>query len=347
VPVVRDAAPVAAQRPPDAAIEAAARILRGKEQTGLILGGRATRESSLSTLGKIARATGAKLLAQTYTPRISRGAGRVAVERIPYAVDQAVAALRPYGNLVLIGAKAPVAFFAYPNKPSMLWQPGVRIHELVRVDGDIEYTLAALADAVGASSSAPEVTRLDLPSAPTGDITPDKLGCLIAALLPSGAIVVDESLTTGRTFLAATQTAHPHEWILPTGGSIGYALPAALGAAIACPDRKVLALESDGSGLYNPQALWSLARESLNVLTIIFANRRYQILRTEMKNVGATQIGPNASALLDIDKPTIEWVELAKSFGVDAYRAQTMEELERCIGAALHMNGPCLIEAIL
>jgi len=346
-PRTSEIAPLAAERPPDASIEAAVRIMKSGEPTALILGGRATRESALWVLGKIAKATGAKLFAQTFNSRISRGAGRVPVERIPYAVDQALAALRPYRNIILIGAKAPVAFFAYPNKPSRLWPPGVRIHELVRVDGDIAYTLSALADAVGAASTVPEVARLDLPTPPSGDLTPDNLSPLIAAMLPANAIVIDESITTGRTFMAATETAHPHEWILPTGGSIGFGLPVAVGAAIACPDRKVIALESDGSGLYMPQALWSMARESLDVLTIVFANRKYQILRMEMKNVGVAQVGPQASALLDLDRPAVDWVGLAKGFGVDAYRAGTMEELARQVEVGLHMKGPCLIEAVL
>ena len=344
---IREVRPLAAERPSEASIEAAVRILRSGQPTAFILAGRATREPSLLLLGRIARATGAKLLAQTFNSRVSRGAGRVAVERIPYAVDQAVETLRPYANLILVGAKAPVGFFAYPNKPSMLWQPGVRIHELARVDEDIVYTLESLADALDASACAPELTRLDLPGTPPGEITPEKLGPFIASILPPGAIVVDESISTGRTFMTATETAHPHEWLLPTGGSIGFGLPLALGAAIACPDCKVIALQSDGSALYLPQALWSFARESLNVLTILFANRQYRILRAEMRNLGFSQGGPRASALLDLDNPTVDWVGLAKSFGVEAYRAGTMEELARYVGIGLAMNGPCLIEAVL
>jgi acetolactate synthase I/II/III large subunit len=188
---------------------------------------------------------------------------------------------------------------------------------------------------------------LALPARPTGEITPEKIGVLLAATLPTDATVIDESITTGRSFLAATIDARPHDWILPTGGSIGYALPVAIGAAIACPGRKVVVLESDGSGLYMPQALWTHARESLNILSIVFANHKYQILRNEMKNVGAKAVAPKAVNLLDIGRPEVDWVALAKSFGVEATRARSMEELSRCIDAGLAARGPALIEVVL
>jgi len=167
---------------------------------------------------------------------------------------------------------------------------------------------------------------------------------LLAATLPADAIVVDESLTTGRSFHAATRSSRPHDWLLPTGGSIGFALPVAAGAAIACAERKVVCLESDGSGMYMPQALWTHARESLNILTIVFANRKYQILRNEMHNVGATEIGPKASRLLDIDDPEINWVALATTFGIDAQRVDTMDSFSGALDAGLATQGPYLIE---
>src|SRR5262245_38753464 len=333
-------------RPADSAIVAAAQILKSGEPTALILGGRATREAPLALAGKIAAATGARLLAPTLTARISRGAGRVPVERIPYPVDHAVAFLKELRNIILVGAKAPVAFFAYPDKPGTLYQPGTRIHELARAEHDPVYALEALVDALGARNAAP-VSRLERPPRPTGAITLEKLGALLGAVLPENAIVVDESITTGRAFLAATKNAPPHDWIIGTGGSIGYGMPVALGAAVACPDRKVVCLESDGSGLYMPQSLWTHARESLNVLTLVFANRSYQILRDEMRNVGATNIGPVASSLLDIGTPDIDWPSHAKGIGVPAHRAATMDELSRAVDAGLATQGPCVIEVVL
>ncbi|MDC1286392.1 acetolactate synthase large subunit [Gammaproteobacteria bacterium] len=334
-------------RAADSAIDAAAQILKLDGTSALIIAGQATRQAPLEFAGAISAATGARLYSQTLTSRIMRGAGRVAVERIPYPIDQAISLLDDVDNIILVGAKAPVGFFAYPGKPGTLFRPGTRIHELVSVDGDIPYALEALADAVGANRSKAQKTDLSLPARPTGSITPEKIGQLIAATLPTDAIVIDESLTTGRSFGAVTQTSRPHDWLLPTGGSIGFALPVAVGAAIACAQRKVLCLESDGSGMYMPQALWTHARESLNILTIVFANRKYQILRNEMHNVGVKEIGPNAAGLLDIDNPTIDWVSLAKSFGIEAARVDTMDAFSSAIDAGFAMQGPYLIEVVL
>jgi acetolactate synthase I/II/III large subunit len=331
-------------RPADAAIDAAAKILKLNGTSALILAGRATRQAPLELAGMISAATGARLYSQTLTPRITRGAGRVAIDRLPYPIDQAVDLLKDVENIILVGAKAPVGFFAYPGKPGTLFQPGTRIHELVSVDGDIPYALEALADAVGAKRFAATKADLNLPARPTGSISPEKIGQLLAATLPGDAIVIDESITTGRSFFPATRSSRPHDWIPPTGGSIGFALPVATGASIACPDRKVLCLESDGSGMYMPQALWTQAREGLNILTIVFANRKYQILRNEMHNVGATEIGPKASALLDIDDPEIDWVSLARTFAVDARRVDTMDSLSSAIDVGFATQGPYLIE---
>jgi acetolactate synthase-1/2/3 large subunit len=331
----------------DSAVEAAAALLQSGAPTAIILGGHATREHPLEVAGRIAASTGARLFAATYTPRITRGAGRVPIERIPFPVGLAVRMLADFSNIVLIGAKAPVAFFAYPDKPGALHRPGARIHELAGVSGDVTDALEALAERLGARAASTVKATLDLPDRPTGEITPEKIGVLLAATLPTDAIIIDESITTGRSFMEATRSARPHEWILPTGGSIGYALPVATGAAVACPGRKVVVLESDGSGLYMPQALWTHARESLNILTLVFANRRYQILRDEMKNVGALSVGAKASDLLDIGRPDIDWVALAKSFGVEAARARSMEDLSRLIDAGLASQGPNLIEVVL
>jgi len=338
---------LAPARPADAAINAAAEILKQDGATALILAGNATRQTSLEFAGKISAATGARLFSQTLTPRITRGAGHVAIERIPYPIDQAIDLLKDFENIILVGASEPVGFFAYPGKPGKLLQPGTRIHELVGVDGDIPYALEALVDEIGASKFAAVKAELDLPARPTGSISPEKISQLIAATLPADAIVVDESLTTGRSFFPATCSSRPHDWLLPTGGAIGYALPVAAGAAIACPDRKILCLESDGSGMYMPQALWTHAREGLNVLTVIFANRKYQILRNEMHNVGVTDIGPRASGLLDIDNPEIDWISLAKTFGINANRVDTMDAFANALDVGLATQGPYLIEVAL
>lgn len=338
---------VAPHKPDDRLIAAAAAALQGSGATAIVLGGRALRGRCLDLASRIAAATGAKLLAQTYSARIERGAGRPTVERIPYAVDQAANLLAPYSNIVLIGTKAPVAFFAYPDHRSQLTAPGATILELAGVADDAAYTLDALADYLGARRTQATTAGLARPARPAGAITAEKVGTLLAAVLPDNAIVVDESITSGRTFLAATSTAPPHDWLLPTGGSIGFALPLGVGAAIACPDRRVIVLESDGSGMYMPQALWTHARESLNTLTIVFANRKYQILRQEMSRMGVQSIGSKANDLLDIGRPEIEWQGLSQSLGVPAAKVTTMDEFSSTIDAALAQPGPFLIEAVL
>ncbi|MFT5112541.1 MAG: acetolactate synthase-1/2/3 large subunit [Parasphingorhabdus sp.] len=334
------------RKPSDLAIDAAVKILRSGQTTALVLAGHATRQIPLELAGKIATNTGANLFAQTLTPRITRGAGRVAINRIPYPVDQAVAVLKDFDNIILVGAKAPVGFFAYPNKPGTLYHPGALVHELVGVEGDITYALESLGEALGAKIAAKK-TELLLPTRPTGAITPEKIGQLLAATIPDDAIVIDEGITTARSFYPATQESRPHDLILPTGGSIGFAMPAAAGAAIACPDRKVICLEGDGSGMYMPQTLWTHAREGLDILTIIFANHKYQILRSEMQNVGVPEIGPKASGLLDIDQPTIDWIHLAKTFGIKAKRVDSMRAFSKAVDAGLACQGPYLIEVVV
>lgn len=336
-------------RSADSAVEAARAILALDEPTALVLGGRATREDALRIAGSIAAQTGAELFTPTHTSRITRGAGRVDVTRIPYPVDQAVQALGRFSNIILIGAKPPTAFFAYPDKPSLLTRPGTRLHTLARVDEDVLYALTALAEATGAAGAAPSFVPPSIEGGgpTTGALSPANIGGVLASLLPEGAIVIDESITTGRTFLDDTRSAAPHDWILPTGGSIGYALPNAIGAAVACPDRKVVVLESDGSGLFSPQSLWTIAHERLDVVVFVFANNKYQILRNEMANVGASGAGPKASSLFDLTEPTVDWVQLAAGLGVEGRRVSTVEALRDAFVSSCATTEPRLIELAL
>lgn len=334
-------------RSSDAAIEAARRILTDDGPTALVLAGRATREQPLRAAGRIAAATGATLLAQTHTARVSRGAGRVEVGRIPYPVDEAVDELAGFRNLILVGAKPPTAFFAYPDRPSLLFAPGTTLHELARIDQDADYALSALADSLGASA-APPVAPHDPPACPQdGPLDPPRVGAVLASVLPEQAIVVDESVSSGVTFLADTRACAPHDWLHSTGGSIGFGIPNAIGAAVACPDRKVIALESDGSGLYSPQSLWTIAHESLDIVVIVLANHGYRILHQEMGKVGAAGAGPKASSLFDLTGPTVDWCRVAAGFGIEAVRAQTVSELYEALCAACASNGPRLVEVNL
>ena len=357
----RSAEPAPRRAVASAAIEAAAAaLLRGRAAAGsgaaggpaaLLLGGIAAREPALTLAGRIAASTGCALLIENNVPRLERGAGRVRTQRVPYVVDEALAKLKPLRELVLVGAKAPVAFFGYPGKPSLLIPDACAVTPLAAVEDDIVGALDALAERLGARNAAPaHVAELARPGArdlPTGRITPDGIGAVLGAVLPEGAIVVDESVSVGRSFGAATAHAPPHDWLNIMGGSIGFALPAATGAAIAAPGRPVIVLEGDGSAMYTLQSLWTMAREGLNVKVLVLANRSYQILRGEFAHVGAGTPGQRAIDMLDIDRPALDWVAVAKGLGVDAARVETHEALAAAFGRALASSGPYVIEAVM
>ena len=342
---------VATVRPPpprkmatDAAIQAAARALAAGD-SALLIGGVALRTEALQWAGRIAAKTGCKLLAEYNYARMERGAGRVRAERIPYAVDQALAALKGIKRMVLAGAKPPVSFFAYPNKPSLQAPEDCEFTTLAELGDDLVGSLQALAEALGAGKIAPAyLASLEQPALPTGKFTLDTLGTLVGALMPENAIVIDEAVSSGRGFARFTANTQPHDWIPNTGGSIGFALPVAVGAALACPDRKVIALEGDGSGMYTLQALWTMARENLDVTVVIFANRSYNILRGELNNVGAGTPGVRATDMLTLDRPDLDWLALAKGHGVEAGRANDLDELAVQFKRALARKGPYLIE---
>lgn len=340
---------------------AAERLKDSGRRTAILLGGRALRSRQLETAAQIAGATGASVLAETFAPRTERGAGRPTVAKIPYPVEPSVKLLSSFDAVILVDAKPPVAFFAYPDKPSVLTRPGTTFYTLSPIGADSSVALEALQDAIGPAAKRPVLadpaaTGSVLPSVlakstsaprPEGAITPAKLAAWLSGAIPENAIVLDESITTGRDFYDRTETSAPHDCLGGTGGSIGWALPVGVGAAVSSPDRKVIVLESDGSGMYTPQALWTYAREQLDVIVLLFANRKYQILRDEMSNVGVPDFGPEAQRLLDIDNPDIDWVSLAKGLGVPATRVETIAELDRDFRAGVADAGPRLIEVSL
>jgi acetolactate synthase-1/2/3 large subunit len=260
-------------------------------------------------------------------------------ERLAYLAEMAVMQLEGLKHLVLVDAKSPVSFFAYPGKPSDLVPDGCRVHELAVEE------VPALYDRTG-GAEAPLVPA-SRPPLPTGALTADAAAAAIGALLPEGAVVCDESNTSGLFNMGATAGAPPHDWLTLTGGAIGICLPLAVGAAVACPDRRVVALEADGSAMYTGQALWTMAREGLDVTTVIFANRSYAILNMELGRVGAEAGGPKARSMLDLSHPDLDFVSLATGMGVPATRAQTGEELVEQLGRALITPGPSLIEAVI
>jgi acetolactate synthase I/II/III large subunit len=340
-------APPVRPRPDDSQVSAAAAALSGADSL-LLLGGDALTEANLDTAGRIAAATGCGLLSEWANARMERGAGRVAVGRVPYPIDQALDTLAPYKRIVLVGARAPIGFFAYPDKPAVLTADGAEIIELADKTADLDDTLQRLAAQLDATGTAPaHVAQPSLPDRPQGPLTPDTLGALIGRAIPKNAIVVDEAITTGRAFFPATAGSPKHTWLNNCGGSIGYGLPVAIGAAIACPNRKVLALIGDGSAMYTVQALWTMAREKLDVTTVIFANRSYQILRGELTNVGVGNPGPRAIDMLSLDRPDLQWVDMARSMGVQARQVSDCSAMEDALDDSLSGAGPSLIEVVL
>jgi acetolactate synthase-1/2/3 large subunit len=330
------------------AVRAAAEMLRNSPKATLLMGGAALRERPLELAGRIAAKTGCGILTEGANTRLERGAGRVQVNRIPYVVDQALKVMEAAGNLVLVGARAPVAFFAYPNKPSLLTPKETQTTLLASIEEDMEAALEALAIELDALNTPPAgVAAPRRPALPTGPIGPGPIASILGAKIPENAIVVDESVTTGREFFPETAGAPPHSWINNRGGSIGYALPVAIGAAVACPDRKVMALVGDGSAMYTIQSLWTMAREGLDVTVLIFANGTYNILRGELTNVGVRNPGPRAVNMLTIGNPSIDWVHMAKSMGVEASRATDCTQLAKAIDTGLASKGPYLIEVAL
>jgi acetolactate synthase-1/2/3 large subunit len=330
----------------EASVAEAAKALRAGDAM-LMLGAIALRQHGLDLAGAITDKTGARLMAQGSNARMERGAGRVPLDRVPYPVDAALAQLKGVKRLVLAGAVPPVAFFGYPNKPSKLTEPDCEILTLATPGDDIVGALEALAEAVGAKCSAARRQELARPDLPTGAINLDSLAAALGALLPENAIVCDESVTTGRGFFPLTRGAAPHDWLQNMGGAIGIGIPLATGAAVACPDRKVVNLQADGSGMYTLQSLWTQAREQLDVLTVIWANRSYAILRHELTNVGARNPGRKALDMLSLANPELDWVSMAKGMGVEGVRVETIDDFAKAFRGGCSRRGPYLIEVMI
>ena len=332
--------------PDEQRIASVASVLRSGEPAALLLGGTALRERALLGAKRIADTTGATLLCETFPARLARGAGRPEVERLAYFGEMATAQLQRFAHLVLVDASAPVSFFAYPGQPSWLVPEQCALHVLCGPADDAPGTLDALAEVVGAVTTAgrPSAER---PALPTGELTAQAVAAALGALLPEGAIVSDESNTSGLFAATATAGCPPHDWLFLTGGAIGQGLPVALGAAVACPDRKVIALEADGSSLYTPQSWWTMARHGLDVTTVVFNNHSYAILNIELQRVGTEGAGERARAMLDLSRPDVDFAGLARSMGVAAFRTSSAEGFAASLAEALSTPGPTVVEAVL
>jgi len=331
-------------------IERAAAMLRSGVRTAMLLSGDTLYGKGLAAAGRIAAATGAKLLAPYPFARLERGAGVPVAERIHYPLEQAVDQLREFRQLILVGASAPVAYFAYPDKSSVLTQPECEIFTLARPGENyvgalesLEATLSSCGKSTSPSGS--EVAaKAERPGLASGEITLQGIAAAVGAMLPENAIVCDESMTSGRGLIAATRGAPAHDWLACTGGSIGIAMPLAVGAAVACPGRRVLCLTADGSGMYTLQALWTMARENLNVTTVVFANRVYGVLKREFSGLKLGEPGPRALSLFEIGRPDLDWVSLSKGMGVPATRATSLEAFQQALRNGFEGEGPSLIQ---
>ncbi len=338
------APPPARHRPTMEAVRAAAEVLR-MPGAALMVDGLTLHTDLGDVASRIAAKTGCHLMAPYFVARMRRGAGAVPFQRLRYPVDENVALLADKTALVLCGAARPVSFFAYPGKKSLPEADGCHVMALCAPEMDYAWTLRALAEVLGADSRLP-LQALDLPPLPTGAMSLPKVGQAIAALLPEEAILVDEAITSARPMIDATHAARGHDVLCLMGGAIGDGLPTAVGAAVACPARKVVALMGDGSAMYTLQSLWTMAREALDVTVVVFSNRGYQILRGELANVGVRDVGRNAVRMFDVVEPTLDWVALARGHGVDGVRVTDADGFVAAFRAAMAQRGPMVIEVI-
>lgn len=330
------------------AIDDAAKALGNGKRTAILVrdAGALTRQG-LEIAGRIAACSNARILCDTFTPKITRGAGIVALERIPYFAEQIVEFLQDIEQLILVGAKPPITFFAYPGKPSWCTPEGARILYLSHPHEDGRGALAAVAKAINAPKASAKIAELKRPGIPEGEFNARSVGQIIAHFLPEEAIISDEAATSGAGVAHFTANAPAHDHLALTGGAIGQGVPVATGAAVAAPGRKVLALQSDGGAMFTLQALWTQAREKLDVTTVIFANHSYAILNIELARVGAGNPGPKTLSMLDLHNPELNWVQLANGMGVEASRATSNAEFAAQFQSAMNMRGPRLIEVML
>ncbi len=329
------------------AVERTAVMLRSGLRTAILLAGNALYGNGLVTAGQVGAATGAKLFAPYPLTRLQRGAGLPRVDRVQYVLEQGIEQFKEFRQLILVGAQAPVAYFAYPGKNSVFTSPECEIHTLANPGEDYVGGLEAVAAALSIRGTEPPEDNAERPPMPSGEITLAGLAAAVGAMLPENGIIVDESMTSGRGLMAATKGAPPHDWLGNTGGSIGIALPLAVGAAVACPSRKVLCLSADGSGMYTLQALWTMAREGLNITTVVFANRDYAVLKREFSYLGVGNPGTRALDMFEIGRPDLDWVHLAKGMGVPGTRVNSLDAFGKALRAGLEGEGPTLIEVPL
>jgi acetolactate synthase-1/2/3 large subunit len=332
----------------DATVDRIASAMSRGLKTVLLLRGESLRGPGLVAAGKIAAKTGARLMCDTFAPRIERGAGRVSIERIPYFGEHAAEFLAGTELLVLVGARAPVSFFAYPDKPSWLTPDACTITALTQPHEDGVAALEALVEALDAQSASERVhERQPIVFSLDGALDSQSVMQIVATHLPLNAIVADEGISSTLPYYDMLSDAPPHDFLNITGGAIGNMMAVSTGAGVACPDRKIVTLMGDGSAMYTVQSLWTQAREHLDIVTVVFANRGYKVLTNELRRVGAPLDGPSATSMLDLHSPALDWVSIAHGLGVAAIRAESRRAFEDAFVSAVNRRGPCVIEAIV
>jgi acetolactate synthase-1/2/3 large subunit len=336
------------QRVDRALVRKAAAAMSGARKTAMILGNRLLRRDGLEIAQKISAATGCDLFANTFPGYVDRGDDLPVVRRVPYFPEGAMALMAGYETVILAGAHDPVTFFGYEGTPSRVIPGTTRTIPIPGAGYDIIEALGYLEDLVVkkkvAGQAGTKGRPRSKPSLPAGALT-SEIACLaIAALLPEGAIVVDEGITTTFPFYSASYESAPHSLCTIAGGSIGYGMPCSVGAALAAPDRPVINIQADGSAMYTVQALWTMARENLNVTTLICNNSGYNIIAVELERAGLKDFGQNAHRLVDITHPAIDWVALSQSLGVPAVRVEDAKELAAQMKRCISEPGPHLIE---
>jgi len=328
----------------EASIETIASVLEGDGKAALLLEHHATEQVAMEAASRIAAKTGCKLFNGTFPGRVDGGQGRVAVNRLPYFPEQILAALKDFDHLILVNGEIPASFFAYQGVPSQLIPEKCQVNRLSFKEDDGIDALQRLAERLGAQDE--KVSRFESEelALPEGELNNESIIQAIAATLPDEAIVCTDS-GGGNSAYKLCQGQARHSWLSLTGGAIGQGGPCATGAALACPERPVLALLGDGGAAYTLQSLWTQAREQLNVTTVIFANNTYNILNYEYGRIGIDKPGKVAQNLFDIGRPEIDWIALAQGFGVSGARADNAEELCRLLKMGYETPGPFLIQA--